>query len=204
MAAMLEWEMLWLARLRASQRLPTSCLLFVNAPAMDRWPDWGTSHRDHALPDHFPWDRCVVEVSERTPISNLPAVSEVRSQSRQSGVRFALDDVGAGYAGLAALALLEPDYVKVDATFIRRCDIDAGRQAVVVALVQYARRTGAWVIAEGVETPGELEAVRAMGVDYVQGYLIARPAESPPEVDLRWFDGGVKQEALGHRLSVER
>jgi EAL domain-containing protein (putative c-di-GMP-specific phosphodiesterase class I) len=127
----------------------------------------------------WPWDRTVSEVSERTPILNLPAVWALRDRGRERGLRYALDDVGAGYAGLAALALLAPDYVKIDMAIVRDCDSDPTKQAVIAALIQYAKRSGALVIAEGVETDSELLMVRGLGVDFIQGFLIAEPAEVP-------------------------
>jgi EAL domain-containing protein (putative c-di-GMP-specific phosphodiesterase class I) len=121
----------------------------------------------------------VSEVSERSPIANLPAVWESRDRGRALGIRFALDDVGAGYAGLAALALLAPDFVKVDMALVRDCHRDPAKQAVIAALVLYAQRVGAVVIAEGVETPEESRVVCDLGVDLLQGFLFARPTEYP-------------------------
>ena len=178
MSSVVQWEMLRLARVRATERLrPDDALLFLNAPDMRFWPEAPLDgETDEGL---WPWNRVVSEVSERSPIANLPAVWETRDRGRARGIRFALDDVGAGYAGLAALALLAPEFVKVDMTLIRDCHLDPAKQAVIAALVQYARQAGAAVIAEGVETADESCVVRDLGVDLLQGFLYARPTEDP-------------------------
>jgi|HubBroStandDraft_6_1064221.scaffolds.fasta_scaffold00031_37 EAL domain-containing protein (putative c-di-GMP-specific phosphodiesterase class I) len=178
MSAVVQWEMMRLARVRATERLrSTHALLFVNAPDMRFWPEAPVDGDSGNV--LWPWDRTVTEVSERSPIENLPAVWETRDRGRARGIRFALDDVGAGYAGLAALALLAPDFVKIDMALIRGCHRDPAKQAVIAALVQYARQTGAAVIAEGVETADESRAVCGLGVDLLQGFLYARPTEHP-------------------------
>ena len=177
MSAVVQWEMLRLARIRATERLrSTDYVLFINAPDMRFWPEAPLDDDNEHL---WPWDRVVSEVSERSPIANLPAVWETRDRARERGMRFALDDVGAGYAGLAALALLAPEFVKIDMALVRDCHLDSAKQAVIAALVQYARQAGAAVIAEGVETAEEARVVCDLGVDLIQGFLFARPTEDP-------------------------
>lgn len=178
MSSVVQWEMLRLARVRATERLrSTDHVLFVNAPDMRFWPEAPLDGDDeHPL---WPWDRVVSEVSERSPIANLPAVWETRDRARRRGMRFALDDVGAGYAGLASLALLAPEFVKIDMALVRDCHLDPAKQAVIAALVQYARQTRAAVIAEGIETAEESRVVCDLGVDLLQGFLFARPTEDP-------------------------
>ena len=179
LSALVQWEMFRLARLRATERLAsTEHLLFVNAPETCFWPEAPVDDDDQPAP-LWPWNRVVSEVSERSPIANLPAVWEARDRGRARGIRYALDDVGAGYAGLAALALLAPDFVKVDMALVRDCHRDPAKQAVIAALVQYAQRAGAAVIAEGVETDEESRVVCDLGVDLLQGFLFARPTEYP-------------------------
>ena len=179
LSSLVQWEMLRLARLRAAERLNSpDRLLFVNAPDTRFWPDARVEVADGGT-KLWPWDRLVSEVSERTPIVNLPAVWEARDRGRDRGIRYALDDVGAGNAGLAALALLAPDYVKIDMAIIRDCHRDQTKQAVIAGLVQYALRSEAMVIAEGVETSQELSVVRSLGVEWIQGFLIAEPTEVP-------------------------
>jgi EAL domain-containing protein (putative c-di-GMP-specific phosphodiesterase class I) len=179
LSSLVQWEMLRLARRRAAERLTSGeHLLFLNAPDTRFWPD-ARPEGDEDRAGSWPWNRVVSEVSERYPIANLPSVWETRDRGRARGIRFALDDVGAGYAGLAALALLAPDFVKVDMAIVRDCDRDDAKQAVVAALVQYAQRAEATVIAEGVETDRELRVLCDLGVGLVQGFLIAMPVEYP-------------------------
>lgn len=179
LTSLVQWEMLRLARVRAAERLTSADhLLFVNAPDTCFWPD-GPPHDSSPSEALWPWHRMVSEVSERSPIANLPAVWEARDRDRARGVRFALDDVGAGYAGLAALALLAPEFVKIDMALVRDCHREPAKQAVIAALVQYAKQAGAAVIAEGVETADESRVVCDLGVDLLQGFLFARPVEHP-------------------------
>ena len=101
----------------------------------------------------------------------------------ERGVRFAVDDVGAGYSGLGQLATLRPTYVKLDRGLVRGLDREPARVALVRALADYARGTGGMLVAEGVETVEELAHVRAAGAPLVQGFLLARPGPPWPEVD---------------------
>jgi len=94
---------------------------------------------------------------------------------RDQGLRLAIDDAGAGYASLKHVIELEPDIIKVDRSIIDGLASDRARRSVVSAFVLLALEMGATVIAEGIETPADLEAVRDLGVDAAQGYLFARP-----------------------------
>jgi EAL domain-containing protein (putative c-di-GMP-specific phosphodiesterase class I) len=179
LSSLVQWEMARLARVRAKERLTSADhLLFVNAPDTRFWPDAPAEDEEDSV-RLWPLNLVVREVSERSPIANFPAVWEARDRGRARGVRFALDDVGAGYAGLAALALLAPEFVKVDMSLVRDCHRDAAKQAVIAALVLYAKQAGAAVIAEGVETADESRVVCDLGVDLLQGFLFARPVEDP-------------------------
>lgn len=179
LSGLVQWEMLRLGRLRASDRLPRGQhLLFLNSPDTSLWPESPEDSEEEAA-RAWPWHRVVAEVSERSPIVNCPAVWEVRDRGRARGLRFALDDVGAGYAGLASLALLAPEFVKVDMALVRHCDSDPSKQAVIAALVQYAKLVGATVVAEGIETEPESQVVCDLGVDLLQGFLYSRPTEHP-------------------------
>jgi EAL domain-containing protein (putative c-di-GMP-specific phosphodiesterase class I) len=180
-------EMIRLASERACQRLDEpETLLFVNTAPADMWED-PTYQADWVAGYRWPPERVVLEVSERAPIRNLSSVAARCERARRSGVRFALDDAGAGYAGLAALATLAPEYVKIDLALVRDCDRDSAKRATVGALAHFGRDTGAKLIAEGIETADELQTLRSLGVDYVQGFLLAHPEEVPSRVDPWWF-----------------
>jgi EAL domain-containing protein (putative c-di-GMP-specific phosphodiesterase class I) len=146
--------------------------------------------------DGWPWKQVVLEITEKAPVQNPESFLAVLKWARDAGVRFALDDVGAGYSGLSSYALLRPEYTKVDIGLVRGCDQDEVRRAIISSLVALAHRTGSLVVAEGVETAAELDTVRWLGVDLVQGYLVAPPSEFPLVPQGDWQVPG---EVLGRR-----
>ena len=119
--------------------------------------------------------RVVLEVTERAPISELPEVRERSSALRERGFRFAIDDLGGGYAGLSTLVLMNPQFVKVDQALIRDVDTQPVKRKIVGSLVALTRQLGIGCIVEGVETEGEREALAALDCDLAQGYLFGRP-----------------------------
>jgi hypothetical protein len=98
------------------------------------------------------------------------------------GARLAIDNAGAGYAGLRHVVELSPDYLKLDRELVHGIDQDPNRRALMRAVVAFAREVGTSVIAEGVETRAELEVLREAEVHLVQGYLLARPGPPWPQV----------------------
>jgi EAL domain-containing protein (putative c-di-GMP-specific phosphodiesterase class I) len=95
---------------------------------------------------------------------------------RRLGYRIAVDDLGAGYAALGALATLEPDIVKLDMSLIRDLDRHDKKRRIVAAIASLCRELGGRVVAEGVETVAEKQACIDVGIELIQGYLYARPA----------------------------
>ena len=91
-------------------------------------------------------------------------------------VWLAVDDAGAGFSGLRHVVELRPHVVKLDLAIVRGIDDDPARQSLVAGMVHYATLTASHLVAEGVETAGEAEALAALGVELAQGYLFARPA----------------------------
>ena len=87
-----------------------------------------------------------------------------------------MDDVGAGYASLRHALQLAPDMVKMDISLTRGIDRDAGRRALAAALISFAGDTNMTIVAEGIETAGELHALRELGVRYGQGFYLSRPS----------------------------
>ena len=135
----------------------------------------------------FPTDRLIFELTEGERVADVRRVREVVRECQGQGLRVAIDDFGAGYAGLNLLADLTPDAVKLDMGLVRGLDGCRRRRAIVHGVLATCRDLGVDVVAEGVETAGELSALRDLGVRYAQGYLFARPAvESLPVV--RWPD----------------
>lgn len=98
---------------------------------------------------------------------------------KEAGVLVAIDDVGAGYAGLRQLIDLSPDLIKLDAGIVRGLHTDSARRAAAEALALYSRRVGVQCVFEGIETVEELETARSLGADMLQGFLVGRPAPLP-------------------------
>jgi EAL domain-containing protein (putative c-di-GMP-specific phosphodiesterase class I) len=119
--------------------------------------------------------RVVFEITERHDLSTLPRAQETLSLIRDAGFAIAVDDLGAGYSSLSALATLKPDFIKVDMSLVRGVDEDAHKRQLVELLVAVGRATGATLIAEGVETLREAETLTACGAHWLQGYHFGRP-----------------------------
>jgi EAL domain-containing protein (putative c-di-GMP-specific phosphodiesterase class I)/DNA-binding response OmpR family regulator len=115
----------------------------------------------------------VVEVTEHVAIEDYATLR--RAASEIPGVRYAVDDAGAGFASFRHILELRPDFVKLDAALIRDIDGDAVRQALVAGIVYFAGKIGCQLIAEGIETDAELLQLVALGVPLGQGYLLGRP-----------------------------
>lgn len=138
-----------------------------------------------ALAIQFPTDRLVFEFTENEEMVDPDHVSNIIDSYKRMGFGTALDDFGAGHAGLNLLARFQPDIVKLDMELIRNLDASLPRRIIVEAVVRMCEALNVLVIAEGIETQAELDHLRAMGVRYIQGYLFATPAfERLPVVDL--------------------
>jgi EAL domain-containing protein (putative c-di-GMP-specific phosphodiesterase class I) len=147
----------------------------------------------------FPVERIIFEVAEHENALDREHLNRILRAYRRQGLRTAIDDFGAGYAGLGLLADFQPDMLKIDMALVRGICTDPVRQAIVRSIVSMGESLGIAVIAEGVETEEELRPLRAMGVHLFQGYLFARPAvEALPPV--QWPAGagfGAAPEAPG-------
>jgi EAL domain-containing protein (putative c-di-GMP-specific phosphodiesterase class I) len=104
------------------------------------------------------------------------------SRLRKLGYRIAIDDLGAGYAGLNYFAQLTPEVVKIDMALVRNIDRETIKQRLVGSLVNLCRGLDMLVVAEGVETADECNTIVELGCDLLQGYLFARPGRPFPEV----------------------
>jgi len=133
---------------------------------------------------NFPLERIIFEVTEQEQVLDIDHLTSILRAYRKQGFMTAIDDFGAGYAGLNLLADFQPDLIKLDMQLIRNIDQDSVRQILVEAALQMCRKLNIRVIAEGIESLGELQALRDMGVELFQGYLLAKPGfESLPEVN---------------------
>ena len=117
----------------------------------------------------------MLEITERTYVVYESLFREVLARFREQNFGIAVDDVGTGYSSLSSLAEIEPDYLKIDNVFVRDIDRRKNKQNLLEALVSFARKMKTRVIAEGIETPAELRAIQSLGVEFGQGFLMARP-----------------------------
>jgi EAL domain-containing protein (putative c-di-GMP-specific phosphodiesterase class I) len=118
----------------------------------------------------------VLEITERAPLVRLEEVRSRATELRGLGFRIAVDDLGAGYAGLASFAVLEPDIVKVDMNLIRGIETSAVKRRLVSSIAALCREMEMLLVAEGVETAVERDVLSDMGCDFFQGFLFARPS----------------------------
>lgn len=123
-----------------------------------------------------------LEITESIPLSHFHLCQTILAEVRDRGIFLVVDDLGAGYSNLKYIADLHPRVVKLDRGLIAGLTIDSRLFKLVSAIVVLCRDLGAMVVAEGIETVGELDAVVAAGAQYGQGYLLARPAFPLPEV----------------------
>lgn len=156
--------------LRHQAMFPRATYLSVNCS-----PEAILSRDLACLLDRHDCRRVVIEVTEHDSIRDYPALLRGLKPLRARGVRIAIDDTGSGYASLRHVLQLDPDKIKLDVSLTRGIDRDVKRQALAAALVAFAHRTRGVIVAEGVETLPEQEALTRLGVDCLQGYLIGRP-----------------------------
>jgi EAL domain-containing protein (putative c-di-GMP-specific phosphodiesterase class I) len=126
--------------------------------------------------------KVVIEITERAALDQVVDVRTRIARLRELGFRIAVDDLGAGYAGLSSFANLEPDIVKLDMALVRGIDREPFKRKIVGALLSVCAELQIKVIAEGIETVSERDTVYELGCRYLQGYLFARPGSPFPQV----------------------
>jgi EAL domain-containing protein (putative c-di-GMP-specific phosphodiesterase class I) len=124
----------------------------------------------------FAHRQIMFEFTENERMTDVAHLQRIIAEYRKQGFSTALDDFGAGYAGLNLLANFQPDYIKIDMDLIRGIATSPARQTIIACVMAMARELGVAVIAEGIETDAELTALRAAGITLFQGYLFAKPA----------------------------
>jgi EAL domain-containing protein (putative c-di-GMP-specific phosphodiesterase class I)/ActR/RegA family two-component response regulator len=129
-------------------------------------------------------DRIVLEVTERASLSSVTDIESRMAQLRGLGFRIALDDLGAGYSGLASFATLQPEVVKYDMSLVRGVEGSPTRRKVISSMTSLFAEMSLQVVAEGVESPAERDTLVELGVDLLQGYLFAKPARGFAKLDL--------------------
>jgi len=128
--------------------------------------------------------RVVLEVTERASLYGVKNIAACVAKLKALGFQIAIDDLGAGYAGLTSFTQLEPEVAKLDMSLVRGVDADSRRQSIVRSMRKLCDDLGMMVIAEGVETPEERDMLVELGCDLLQGYLFARPERAFKEP--RW------------------
>lgn len=151
---------------------PNDTLLFVNLHVHDLLDPLLYS-RDEPLSAVA--DRVILEITERSSLDEVKDAKLRVGSLREMGFRIAVDDLGAGYAGLTSFALLEPEFVKLDMSLVRDIGTSPTRQKVVRSMAALAHDMGMCVVAEGVETVAEADALTELGCELLQGFLFAKP-----------------------------
>ncbi len=123
----------------------------------------------------FPIDHIIFEVTEGERVQDRPHLVNIFREYRRFGFSTAIDDFGAGYAGLNLLSEYQPDVVKIDMDLVRGVDQNVPRQAIILGIVQICKSLGIRVLAEGVETRGERDFLISAGIDLMQGYWFCKP-----------------------------
>ena len=125
---------------------------------------------------NFPLDRIIFEITEGEEVVDHAHLLGIINAYRSMGFRTAIDDFGAGFSNLNLLAQFQPDILKLDMLLIRDIDITPVKRTIVRSVISVCQELGSLVVAEGIETAGEYQALRDIGIDLFQGYLFAKPA----------------------------
>jgi EAL domain-containing protein (putative c-di-GMP-specific phosphodiesterase class I) len=132
-------------------------------------------------------DRVVLEITERHAIEDFAVARGALEYLRALGFSVAVDDAGSGFCSFQCLAEIRPEWLKLDCSLVRGIETDEVRQQLIKSLVDYGAQLGVSLVAEGIETETELTAVRALGVEFGQGFLFSRPvAPFPADGDYDW------------------
>lgn len=158
-------------------RAPVDAKILVNLHPADL-VDAELGSKDGALAPFA--SRVVLEVTERATLEKVTGLAEGVRGLRALGYRLALDDLGAGYAGLSSFALLEPEVVKIDMSLVRDIHTSVVKQKLFRSFATLCRESGVEIIAEGVEVAEERDCLSSLGGDLYQGYFFARPDRGFP------------------------
>ena len=160
-----------------ARNLPGDHFLSVNlAPSTLEASEFSTGALLATLARHeFPAERLVIEITEHQPLRDLERARSRVEAFRRAGVRFAADDIGAGNAGLRLLSEIEFDVLKVDLSLVQRSESERPSNAVLGSVVELASRTGALVVAEGIERSAQMAPLLRLGITAGQGFFLGRP-----------------------------
>ncbi|MDD4929286.1 MAG: phosphodiesterase [Gallionella sp.] len=164
----------------ARQKLPGKLFLNISPQALTH-PSFKNGQTLAFMRTHHIDPACVVmEITENQPTYDFEEMRSALLHYRGMGFNIAIDDLGAGFSGLRLWSELRPEYIKIDMHFIQGVDQDPIKLQFLKSIQQIAERCGTRVIAEGIETEGELRVVKELGIAFGQGYFIARPSPVPP------------------------
>ena len=156
--------------LAALDRFPEPVFLGINSSA-----ELIVSGRLAPLLEEVDLSRVMLEITEHATVADYDVLLRALQPLRERGAGLAIDDAGAGYASMRHILNLRSDVIKLDMSLTRDIDTDPGRRALAKGLISFAHDIGSSITAEGVETRGELEMLRSLGVDKVQGYYLSKP-----------------------------
>lgn len=161
---------------KALDTLPSHIKLFMNLhPAEIEDPELA-NFRDSDI-----GKRIVFEITERASIPDYGRFRKIISGLSKNGYQFAIDDLGAGYAGLNAVALLSPEYIKIDMAMVRGIHLAPQRAKLIRRIVDFANDVEISLVAEGIETKEEAEVIQSLGCHLTQGYFYGRPKVGMPD-----------------------
>lgn len=164
--------------LEAAQGLPAGIYVALNiSPATCLDPRLAGFFHDAPIP----LNRLVLELTEQLAVEEYTSLTSALAPLRHQGLRIAVDDAGSGFASMRHVLQIKPDIIKLDRSLIAGIDDDQGQRALGAAMVEFARQIGASLLAEGIETQAELEAVTRLGMTAGQGYHLGRPSVHPPD-----------------------
>lgn len=161
-------------------RLPGKLFLNYSADSLRNIEDTRDDVRVFLQAQGLPSDRIVLELTEQAPLGSLESLAKAVFSIRSRGAQFALDDYGTGHASLGQWIALKPDYVKIARVIIDGVASSPFQREALQALCKLAQTSGTRLIAEGIEREEDLIVCRDLGIDFAQGYLLARPSPEPP------------------------
>jgi EAL domain-containing protein (putative c-di-GMP-specific phosphodiesterase class I)/CheY-like chemotaxis protein len=168
---------------RTSATLPTEFLRFINTEPVSLFANTRSGFIVRELVEATPPElrgQTIVELTENSVIEDFSHMREVVRQLRDQGFRIAIDDAGAGHSGLQTMVELEPDFIKLDISLTRGLETSFVKQKLIATLRDFCREAGVTLIAEGIETRSQLDALIDLGIAYGQGFLFAHPGSPYP------------------------
>ncbi len=151
---------------------------------------------------HIPASDVVLEITERSAIPDYHLFYERLGRYREFGFNFAVDDVGGGYASLESIVEIKPEFVKIDGHIVRDLHHDAFKRSIVQFVVQFCNEHGILVVAEGIESETDLEAVKNLGVDAGQGFFLFKPTSALNIENFRDIINSPQFQSLGNTFSI--